>query len=292
MGFSLRSIEFWVTTILGGVFLACAFIFGDLKIQLAIIATYLVAVLGLAVSVLVQIASVDTSIASVDTSIDQIRDVSQRIAGERDVKAFYENTIEPLCSTFHNKDEEFRKLADNVLNDFYMKLCELGQGKCTFLADSWRVPYEEILKQEDVTFYQSIAWVKSERYWSDGPGRRGTDLNLTLAKQGKAIERIFILRPSIFNNDTIKQWIKKQNDGGIRVWLVKEERLPPVEDLRHDLGIYGTRATGYQYMNDNCDAERYEMYFNDVQMGKALRTFRGLKIYAMDDSEVNAYLAS
>lgn len=282
----LHSLEFWTTIIIGGMILGCALIFGDIQTQMAVVGTYATVILSLIMAVFLKILSVDALMG-------RMHEISQKIAHEPNVKEFYDQTIDALCQTFEIKDQVFLELVKSKLNEFRLQLVtELAVGMISFRAESWRVPYQKILSQPDVTLYKSIAWVKSEAYWQDEAGRSSIEFNYELISRGKEIERIFILRDNVLKSSKIKKWIREQRDNGIKVLIAKESSIPSEEDLLYDLGIYGNRAVGYQHIDDNCRTIKFELYFDKSQIERAKEIFERLKLHTLKTSEVKTYLAS
>jgi hypothetical protein len=280
----LQSLEFWVTIIIGGLLLGFAFTSADPKVQLATVGLYVTLLLGLVVAVLVKAASLDKAMS-------QAREISQRISQDENVKEFYENTCEPLCAIFGIKDNVFIDLVKSRLTEFRLQLTtELAMGTVSFRAEAWRAPYRAILDQPDVKIYKSVAWVKSEDYWQDPAGKTSIQFNYELIQKGKEIERIFIVRDSVWNSIKVKNWILEQRNKGIKVAVAKESHIPVEEDLLYDLGIYGNRAVGYQNIDDNCRTINFQLHFNKSRIEKAKELFEKLKTHTLTPSELESYL--
>ena len=96
----------------------------------------------------------------------------------------------------------------------------------------------------------SVAWLRSEDYWRDAPGRHSMQLNYDLVQLGARIERTLILndffwpQAALLPAKTICQWIDEQSKRGITVRLVRESEIEDEPELLCDFGIYGQRATG------------------------------------------------
>lgn len=234
-------------------------------------------------------------------NVEEIRDnvlkmneVSQRIAADPNVRNFYDKTIGPLCETFEIKDDVFRELAISVLKEFRSRLDrELSRGTVSFRAESFWPVYQRLLSQEDIGSYKSVAWVKSEDYWTNEAGKFSVDFNYDLLVKGKSIERIFILRDKVWMNERVKKWIYQQKSRGINVKIVKESSIPPEEeDLRCDLGIYGDRAVGYVQEDDNCRIVQFDLHFDKIKIDKAGDIFERLKTHALRPFELETYLDS
>lgn len=280
-----RSIEFWATIIIGGLLLGFALLIGDLKIQVATVGLYVTLLLAL---VAADIRSVD----SMESLMKNSQDVGLRIFQDKDIRKFYEDTVQSLCKVFQIRDDIFLSLAASRLKEFKLELAtELSMGTISFRAEAWRAYYRKILTQPDVTEYISVAYVKSERYWADEAGRNSLQLNYDLLKEGKSIERIFIVRDSVKDSIKIKDWIREQKEKGIVVWVAYESQIPLEEDLLYDLGVYGNRAAGYQTTNDDCTiTTKLQFHFNEDNIEKARERFERLKMHALLPNELEEYL--
>lgn len=284
MSSSFKNIEFWATIVVGGLLLGFALLIGDLKIQVATVGLYVTLLLGLVAADLRKAESIESSL--VDS-----QDIGLEISKDPDVKEFYDNSVQSLCKVFQIRDSVFLRLVRSRLKEFRLELAtELSMGMISFRAEAWRVHYQEILGQPDVIEYKSVAFVKSENYWHDETGKYSIQFNYELLKKRKSIERIFIIRDSVWNSTRIKDWIREQKDKGIVVGVARESRIPPEEDLLYDLGIYGDRAVGYQTMNDDCKTTSFQFHFNKDTIEKTKEQFERLKIHTLLPSELEDYL--
>ena len=284
MGSFHKNIEFWATIVVGGLLLGFAFVIGDLEIQVATVGLYVTLLLGL-------IAADIRRAESIESLLKDSQDIGLKISQDKDVKEFYENSVQSVCKIFQIRDSVFLRLARSRLNEFRLELAtELSMGMISFRAEAFRVHYHEILSQPDVTEYKSVAFVKSENYWHDETGKYSIQFNYELLKKGKGIERIFIIRDSVWNSNRIKDWIREQKEKGIVVGVAKESRIPPEEDLLYDLGIYGNRAVGYQTTNDDCKTTSFQFHFNKDTIDKAKEQFERLKIHTLLPGELDNYL--
>jgi hypothetical protein len=280
----LRSLEFWVTIIIGGLLLGFAFVLTDLRVQLATVGIYVTLLLGLVMATLIRVVSVDVAMS-------EAYEISQKIAQNPNVKEFYDSTIQPFCEIFAVKDDVFIDLVKSRLNEFRLQLAtEFAMGTISFRAEAWRVPYRNILNQPDMKVYKSVAWVKSEDYWQDQTGKSSIQFNYELIKSGKEIERIFIVRDSVWNSSKIRNWIREQKDKGIKIAVAREGLIPVEEDLMYDMGIYGERAVGYQNLDENCRTTSFQLHFNKSRVEKANELFEKLKMHTLTLNELESYL--
>jgi len=167
------------------------------------------------------------------------------------------------------------------------ELQSLARGKVVFAAtEAWRTLYEQILCSPDVKHYRSVAWLKTEDYWRDAPGRRSMALNYELLEQGVSIDRIFILSDFFWPpaaqspGPDICRRIDYQQKRGIRVGLVRESAIAAETDLLCDMGIYGTRATGTLELDDECRTVRFTFDFSQEGVRLAEQRWDRLTLYA------------
>ena len=65
------------------------------------------------------------------------------------------------------------------------------EGTDQVVADAFDyVPHPKILSQPDVTYYKSVAFVKSTDYWHDQTGKYSIQFNYELLKRGYSEEDI------------------------------------------------------------------------------------------------------
>lgn len=202
---------------------------------------------------------------------------------------FYEKSIIHLQKVINYDDSVYKDLFMQTLNDFNMEISRIASGIFVFRAESWRRPWQQLLSQKDVLFYYSVALVKCEQYWQDKPGKASIELNKEMASRVDT-KRIFIIRDAIWDNQNIKKWISDQQNSKITVAVVRKSEIPSEEDLFHDFGIYGNRAVGYQFLDEQCNTTRFELHFDRETYMKTLDMFRKLELYATEEA-TNEYLS-
>jgi hypothetical protein len=175
-------------------------------------------------------------------------------------------------------DEEVRRLAS---------------GRIVFEnTETWRTAYEKVLRAPGVTGYRSVSWAKTADYWQDRPGQQSIRLNYDLLDRGVGIERIVILGwnlwlPEIYlPGNSIRRWLDEQYYRGISLALVRESDLLNEPDLLRDFGIYGTRATGEQELDEESRTVRFELRFDEPGIRLAADRWERLKLYARPYSEL------
>lgn len=172
-------------------------------------------------------------------------------------------------------------------------MCQLSAGRIVFAnTETWRATYEKVLRAPGVTEYRSVAWVKTADYWQDRPGQQSIRLNYDLLDRGVSIERIVILGwnlwvPEIhFPGNSIRRWLEEQHYRGISLSLVRETDLVSEPDLLCDFGIYGTRATGEQELDEQSRTVRFELRFDEPGIRLATDHWERLKLYARPYNEL------
>ena len=133
----------------------------------------------------------------------------------------------------------------------------------------------------------SVAWVKTDDYWQDQPGRHSMDLNFSLVGRGYRIERILIIRDDLWPDlqllplPELQPWIAEQHERGIVVSAVRESQLESEPDLIRDFGIYGDQAVGEQQLDERCRTQRFSLRFDRQARQVALERWHRLSLYAI-----------
>lgn len=206
------------------------------------------------------------------------------------MRKFYNSTLSHLKNAEQFKNAIYCDLFSQTLDNFNMQLSRMAMGVCEFRAEAWRRPWQQLLSQEDVTFYFSASLVKSRNYWQDKPGKSSMEFNKTVASRLKT-KRIFIIWDEVWEDASMIRWIQDQQDNGIEVAVVRQSDIPPDEDLFHDFGIYGDSAVGYQFLDNDCSTIKFELHFDPEMYQKTLGRFHNLELYANAES-TRQYLAT
>jgi len=192
-----------------------------------------------------------------------------------------------------HSDDVLREAVLLKLDSIQNEMRSLADGKVEFSAtEGWRTVYERLLRCADIDTYRSIAWVRTEDYWRDAPGRRSMQLNFERLREGVRIERILILSdfywPSaaLLPSADISRWIEDQHEQGVQVSLVRESEIEAEADLLCDLGIYGNRATGWLELDAQCRTCRFTFDFSPESVRTADERWRRLSLYAISFAEL------
>lgn len=210
----------------------------------------------------------------------QLLDVSRRMAGS-------------LEDIVHQFDPICRTMALTRIEQIERELRQISQGRFVFTGtETWRLPYEQLLRSQGLYRYRSVAFVKTANYWQDEPGRQSTQINCEVAKSGAAkIERIVILADSLwpsqerFPIQPILAWLEEQQRAGIQLKLVRQSAVESEPDLVADYGIYGNRAVGYQEVDERGRTVQFTLNFDISELLAAEARWERLTIFAGSFSE-------
>ena len=192
-------------------------------------------------------------------------------------------------------DSLFRDATITRLAAVQEELRNLAAGRIVFSAtEAWRTVYDQILKSPEIALYRSVAWMRSEDYWQDSPGRRSMQLNYVRLREGVAIERILILDDFFWPEAAtapaaaIGRWIAEQHRRGIVIWMVRESTIAAEPDLLCDIGIYGNRAVGTLELDPQCRTVRFTFDFSPEGIRLAEERWKRLLLYATTFAETTA----
>ena len=203
--------------------------------------------------------------------------------------SFYQNTIPSITAATEFENDVYKTLFGQVVNDFNMQLSMLASGSFEFRGESWRRPWQQLLSQENVTFYRSAALVKSPGYWQDQPGKSSIAFNESISSSVQT-KRIFVIWDELWHDEKLRQWILNQKNSGIEVAVVRRSEIPREEDLLHDFGIYGDKAVGYQFLTEDGTTDRFELHFGREMHANTSDRFSKLELYATPET-TEAYLS-
>jgi len=194
--------------------------------------------------------------------------------------------------------EAFARLAERrhpVLNDFahytiaqfVHHLDRISQGILEFDGtESWRAAYKELLNAPQVKSYRSVALIRQPEYWRDAAGEVSLQENLRLIHKGRSIERIAILGDEVWPADQplfkteVGRWLKRQADGAIKIYIVRDDALASAPDLRIDFGIYGADAVGIQEVDERARTKKFTFYFDATERQLAEQRWKRLLAYS------------
>lgn len=210
------------------------------------------------------------------------------LASDEKMAETHEAIAESLLNIADQSDTVFRRLAEQRLSSVVGNCKALGKGQIVFdSTETWRIAYEELLRSPGLHLYRSVAHIKSKHYWQDVPGQQSTQLNLELHDAGQvSIERTVIISDDLWPHDElfpvepIRNWLDLQHRYGIWLRMVRESQLENEPELVVDLGIYGSRAVGFQSSDPSGRTLRFLLDFNFDEVIKAEEKWDRLAVYA------------
>jgi hypothetical protein len=253
---------------------------------LAVVSVLVVGIVGLCLTMSRQHSPAGMNLGLLETPFYLSHDV--------DVFAHYRHISSSLLRLSQLRDPVFRETAIGKLTELADQIDELANGTIVFSGtETWRMAYETLLRTRGLYRYRSVAWVRSPSYWQDQPGRQSTRLNLEIQERdGVTVERIVILadelwpEPEALPVEQIRQWIHEQSTRGVDVRLVRESALQSEPDLVADMGIYGSRAVGFQELDDQCHTVRFTLHFDIDRLNAAEARWDRLNVYAAKYEEI------
>jgi len=178
------------------------------------------------------------------------------------------------------------------------RLHRVALGEITYRdTEVWRLAYEQLLRSPGLFQYRSVSWMTTDSYWQNEPGRQSLKLNLELHEsQQITVERIVILKDSDWLNDgelptpRIRQWIHEQHVHGIWIALVRESQLRSEPDLLADFGVYGSRAVGFQQIDEQAKTKSFVLQFDFKAIEAAEARWQRLQVYATSYADLLDHL--
>lgn len=189
----------------------------------------------------------------------------------------------------------FRDLALQRLDKMAADCTAMGQGVIVFTeTETWRIAYEQLLRDPTVFFYHSVAIVRHPRYWQDAAGIGSMQLNFDLIDQQIVnIERIAIISDELWPRqdelpvEDVRQWVHEQSAHGIWIRLTRLSDLRNEPDLIRDFGIYGQLAVGTQELaEDRLTTLRFTLNFDVKAIAESRQHWEKLGVYAIPYKEL------
>jgi hypothetical protein len=200
----------------------------------------------------------------------------------------YIKIVESLTKIVRHDDLLFRDLSRSRVEVIAEDVAILAKGQVIFHAtETWRSAYQRVLETMRVKTYYSVAWVRTNDYWNDAPGRQSMRLNYELIERGLRIERVHILPDELWPFDEkmptggILEWLVEQAGRGIIVTLVRESDLAKEPDLLRDFAIYGDRAMGIQELDEQSHTVRFILSFDQPSVRQALAQWERLTLFSI-----------
>lgn len=199
----------------------------------------------------------------------------------------YVKIADAFARIVKHPDLLFLDLARTRVESVAPELALLAQGDIIFEGtETWRSTYQRVLESLRVKTYYSAAWVRTNDYWNDTPGRQSMKVNYDLIERGFRIERVHILPDELWPLEArlptggILEWLVEQQGRGVIVSLVRESDLAHEPDLLTDFAIYGDRAIGVQQLDEQAQTLRFTLSFNQSKIRQALGRWERLALFA------------
>jgi hypothetical protein len=196
--------------------------------------------------------------------------------------------VTALKKIVQHNDLLFHELSRTRLEEIAKEVTTMARGEIVFDAtETWRAAYQSVLETLHVKVYYSAAWVRTNDYWNDAPGRQSIRFNYDLMARGFHIERVHILSDELWPFDArvpmtaILEWLVEQQGQGIQVSLVREADLMNEPDLLCDFAVYGDRAMGIQQLDEQSRTQRFVLSFDQQAVRQALARWERLKLFSI-----------
>jgi hypothetical protein len=278
----LLSFKFAGTALVGSLAMALVSALAPLQAQLAVLGSLISILTGLFLAYMEQ----DEEREKRRSKLFEHLKVPLELAPEDELFEQYCTIADALSGLSRQKDPVLRQFALMKLSSIAAQVQSLARGTVIFSnTETWRVVYEQLLQSPGLSTYHSVAWVKTADYWHDQPGRQSMRLNFEMVRRGLRIERIVILRDTLWPKgqalpaDEILPWIREQYDQGIWVSVIRESDIGPEPDLLCDFGIYDNRAAGIQELDDRSRTLRFILHFDEPNIGHAKERWARLLLY-------------
>lgn len=211
------------------------------------------------------------------------------LARDHDLFDQYDRFCNITTNVASQSDSILREVALLKIAAALAQIETLADGAAVFHGtEAWRTAYGKLLRSPGLRRYRSVAWVRHADYWRDAPGEQSMEVNFEASFRGVRIERVVILRDELWPraaalpDDSVRPWIGRQHDHGLRVSLVRESDLAAEPDLLADVGIYGDRAVGVLEVDDRARTQRFTLSFDGDAVKLALERWERLVVFAVD----------
>lgn len=199
----------------------------------------------------------------------------------------YEKLAKSLTRIVQHNDRLFLELARHRIESVAEEVAILAKGEVVFDAtETWRAAYQRVLENMRVKSYYSVAWVRTNEYWNDAPGRQSMRFNYELIGRGFRIERVHVLPDELWPFEEklpaggVLEWLVEQQGRGIIVSLVRESDLTNEPELLRDFAIYGDRAMGTQELDEQSRTVRFILSFDQPSIRQALARWERLTLFS------------
>ena len=212
-----------------------------------------------------------------------------QIAVTPDFAKSVDRILHSTASATRIRDPLHRQLLSEQLKAVTESLKTAQQGQFEFHGtEQWRSVYSELLQNGRLHVYRSVSLCRDDSYWQSEAGRKSTELNLELSESGRlSIERIVILSDDLWPDTNtlptpkIQEWLIEQHHRGVTLFLARESELAEETDLIVDMGIYGSRAVGFQQLDSIGKTRKFTLQFGLPHVELAEQLWQRLLVHAV-----------
>lgn len=184
------------------------------------------------------------------------------------------------------------------LTTAFFRRCEIeadavARGTIRFEStEEWRLYYEKLIQSPGLHTYRSVSLIRDLSYWQSEAGRKSFQLNIRLSESRQVtIQRIAVLADELWTDanalpaQQIQEWLVEQHHSEISLWLIRETELAAEPELTVDMGIYGSRATGIQELDESGGTRHFTLKFGFEHVEAAEEKWNRLMVYAVKYSD-------
>jgi len=209
------------------------------------------------------------------------QDLVAQVSTDRESLDFVRSSISSYMDSRKRKDPLYQEMFRKKVRELLRQLADASRGCIEYAGgETWRKEWQLLLGHKRGTKYLSVAWVKSPEYWSDPAGQESFAFCRTASLD---TTRIYVLRDPCHDDPEVCRMVLDDYGSKVKVFVVLEDVVKASdEQLLADFGVYGTRAVGYQDLDDRCRTRTFKFYFDEEQCEAARERFNGLKLYATE----------
>ncbi len=230
-----------------------------------------------------------------DTNPLGLLDTPFSLSHDSEIFDRYKRISQQMLHVSQRRGVVYRELALQRFDEMVACCTAMGQGLIVYSeTETWRIAYEQLLREPTVFIYRSVALVRHPQYWQDAAGTGSMQFNFHLVEQKiVTIERIVLIADELWPKgqdlpvEELRQWIHEQSVHGIWMRLARISDLRKEPELLCDMGIYGQLAVGTQELaDDNLRTLRFSLNFELPAVREAERQWERLGVYSIAYKEL------
>lgn len=165
--------------------------YGTLTIQIAMVGTVVSIMSGVCLAVMQQIERFSLESRAAMEQLGLVLPLTVDSTLRESCLEF----VRALQAIHNTSSPAFKTLGREHVASLSDDFRDLARQRLVFVGtEGWRTAYAEILQDDDLTEYRSVAWVRSDSYWQDQPGLQSLGINCELAARGVRVTRIVVHR--------------------------------------------------------------------------------------------------